>query len=87
MNNTGRFNQLGNSLGCNVPARQPANTVTGNRKTVAFASANDSESIKYSENIDNQPIPGAPSAIGMTNFYNDLVAQRNGQNNSKDENS
>jgi hypothetical protein len=53
MNNTGRFNQLGNSLGCNVPARQPANTVTGNRKTVAFASANDSESIKYSENIDN----------------------------------
>ena len=53
MNNTGGLDQFGNSLGNNVPARQQANTVAGNRKTVAFASANDSESIKYSDNIDN----------------------------------
>jgi hypothetical protein len=39
----------------NKPASK---TLKNARKTVVFASANDSESIKYSDNIDNMPIPG-----------------------------
>lgn len=78
MNRTGGLDKLDSSLGKNFPVRQAPHTVVPKRKTVAFASKNDSESIKYSENVDNYPIPGGihgeQENNGMADFYNDLVA-------------